>query len=520
MMPCEPPEATDGRATSAQQMPDSGAGLTQSVFSGRLHPLTLGFAAYGSLRRFILPAIPLVFFSNRLISAVVLSLMIGLALLRAVVRYITFSYRIEQGELIIRQGIFERTERHVPLERVQEVRIEQGVLHRIFGVVDAMIETAGGQGPEASLSVVSRGEAERLRRAVFDRQPAIESEETKPAARRQLIARLTLRDLVLAGITSNHLVSALLVTGAIWAFLDDILPEEFYERMATAVYGEGRRLFERGAQAVLIVAAAGALAVLLISMLLSIVGSIVLFYRFTLSRVGEDLHRSYGLLTNRSSSLPRRRIQVLQIKEGMLRRLFGLATLRADTAGGRSQDQQESKGGRDLLLPIFRTTRITALLPVIFADLEQPLTWSRVSRLAVLKGTAKGGIFLAVLALGLFAIYGRLLALAPLLLLPLAYLISAARFRHLGYWVGERYFESRRGWLSRSTHIVPLRNAQVIAVRRSPLDRRLGLATLVVNTAGQSYTGPSPQINNLPLEEAEKLARIIAHRAALMRYRL
>jgi membrane protein YdbS with pleckstrin-like domain len=65
---------------------------------------------------------------------------------------------------------------------------------------------------------------------------------------------------------------------------------------------------------------------------------------------------------------------------------------------------------------------------------------------------------------------------------------------------------------------VPIDKIQAVEVRQSPLDRRLGLATLSVDTAGQAYTGGGPQINNLPIDEAREIAGALAHRASATRY--
>jgi membrane protein YdbS with pleckstrin-like domain len=73
--------------------------------------------------------------------------------------------------------------------------------------------------------------------------------------------------------------------------------------------------------------------------------------------------------------------------------------------------------------------------------------------------------------------------------------------------------------LSRATHIVPIRNAQTVVIRQTPFDRRHGVATLRVDTAGQAYTGGGPQIRNVPILEAEMVARTLVHRAAQTRYR-
>ena len=132
---------------------------------------------------------------------------------------------------------------------------------------------------------------------------------------------------------------------------------------------------------------AAALAVILIGLIVSTVVAIIRFYGFTLSLSGENLHRRYGLLTRRSSSLPRRRIQVLKIEEKLLRRLFGLATLRADTSGGQ-RDNEDDDSGRDVLLPITRRVAVGALLTIFFPDFDAGPTegaggaeWRRVSRL-------------------------------------------------------------------------------------------------------------------------------------------
>jgi putative membrane protein len=540
MMQSDPPsQASDAASTSGSESRDEAApdrALTgQSgetlragapLFQGRLHPLTLVFALVSRARGLLIPAIPLLLFGGGRFYDFALLLLLVISVLSAMVRYFSFSYRIEGGDLITRQGLIERTERHVKLERVQEIRIEQGVLHRLFGVVDVHVETAGGQGPEASLSVLARAEAERLRQTVFAhaRSQAARSRAESAAQASQaspvIIKRLGLGDLVLAGLSSNHLVSALVLVGTLWAFVDDILPENIYERFAAEIVRVVESALEQGAQAAILIAAASILLILLVSLFFSVLGTIVLFYGFTLARSGGDLQRSYGLLTRRSSNLPERRIQVLEIEEGLLRRLFRLATLRADTAGSRSEEPGDNRGGRNVLLPIARSDEIGSLLSVFFPDLETGSgSWNRVSRKAVARGTVKGALLCAGLAAASFFYQSEIAGLWPLLLLPFVYAINVMRYDNLGYRLEERYFHTRRGWLGRSTHIVPIRNLQAVVIRRSPLDRRLGLATLIVDTAGQAYTGGGPQISNLPLEVAERLARTLAHRASATRYR-
>jgi putative membrane protein len=500
--------------------------LSQPIFEGRLHPLTLLFGLLKGLRGAI-PIIPLIFFGNRWAFAGVLLIVFMGTAISVLARYFSFSYRVEGNELITEQGILARKHRSIPLERVQEIRIEQGLMHRLFNVVNARIETGGGEGAEASLSVLSRPEAEKLRRTVIERTAAIRAgraqtqaaEADVAAPDRIIIRRLSVRDLIIAGLTSNHLVSAFVLAGMLWNFADDILPEDIYQLATKLVSDAVTRLVAKGAATAVVVTVLGALAVLVSGLVFSIVGSILLFYGFTFSRRGEDLQRSYGLFTQRASSLPRRRIQVLEIEEKLLRRLLGWATLRADTSGSHRENEDDNDG-RDVLIPLVRRSEVDRLLPAIFDGVNtESAEWRRVSRLAIRRGTIKGGFFCLLAAIALLAYYGELFALWPLALLPLVYLISLARYRNLGYTMDELYLRTRRGWLGRSTHIVPINKIQAIEIHQTPFDRRLNLATLNVDTAGQAYTGGGPHISNLPLAEARLIAADLVHKAAATRYK-
>lgn len=498
------------------------------VFEGRLHPLTLiiSLLKYG---RALVPALALVMFGNRWAGAPLLFFtLIGLAATFA--KYFSFRYRIENNELITQEGLIEKRQRHIPLERIQEISIEQGLLHRILGVVDAKIETGSGSGAEASLSVLSRAEADKLRQMVFAHAAAIRAGKTLPddAATNDaifvepetvVIRRLAVSELVVAGLTSNHLLSALALAGAIWNFADDLLPDAIYARTGKLISREAKHLADQGIEWALAVTVAGILAVALIGIIFSVVGSIVLFFGFTFSRRGDDLQRRYGLLTRRSSSLPRRRIQVLEIEEKALRRLFGWATLRADTSGRGREDSDDNKG-RDVLLPILPVRDVDELLPGIFPDVSFAETdWQRVSSRAVLRETVETAVVCLVIAAALFFWSGSWWALLPLVLVPLAYWLFGFSYRQLGYALSNAYLRTRRGWLGRSTHIVPIHKIQAIEVRQTPFDRWWGMATLTVDTAGQAFTGGGPQINNLPVLEARELAAVLAQRASVTRYK-
>jgi putative membrane protein len=463
------------------------------------------------------------------VAATIAAIAVGWAMLR----YFTFSYWIADtasgGELIIRSGILARTERHIPLPRVQDVRLKQGPMHRVLGVVEVEIETAGGQGAEAKLSVLAQAEATRLRQAIFARRNEASAVATDVAAGpataplegppRQTLRRVTTRELVLAGLTSNQLASGLAVVGAAVAFINDVIgAKNMGPVILRSQQAVSRVLHSAGPAAAPLIAVGVVVLLVAGGAVISAVGSVVLFYGFELSLAGEDLHRSYGLFTRHASSLPRRRIQLLRVEEGLLRRLLRLATLHVNTAGSKPTERDDAKGD-DVLLPVVRQGEVAGLLPALFPDAagRPDPAWRRVSRRAVWRGTFRGSVFVLALTTAVVLIKGPLALLLLTLIAPV-YGANVLGYRNLGYAVDDSFFRTRRGWLSRSTHVVPVRNVQAIVLTQNPLDRRHGVAKLQVDSAGQGAAA-GPHVANVPWHEAVALARELAQQAAGQRYR-
>ena len=77
------------------------------------------------------------------------------------------------------------------------------------------------------------------------------------------------------------------------------------------------------------------------------------------------------------------------------------------------------------------------------------------------------------------------------------------RYRAWGYREGEDELHVRRGLLVRVRTIVPFGRVQHIDVAQGPIERRFGLATLILHTAGTR--GASVPLPGLPHGEAERM---------------
>ena len=141
----------------------------------RVHPISLLFVVIAKLRQWIIPVVVGVYSvqqGNLLaigLGITALAILLGFA----ITRFLTLRFRLAGGELQVREGIFFRSSRTVPVNRIQNIDLVQNLLHRIFGVAEVRIETASGKEPEAVLQVLKLAEIERLRASVFAQTNAI-----------------------------------------------------------------------------------------------------------------------------------------------------------------------------------------------------------------------------------------------------------------------------------------------------------------------------------------------------------
>lgn len=440
-----------------------------------------------------------------------------------VFRFVSVRYHINEAELVIRSGVISKRDRRIPLERMQDIEIQQSLFHRWFDLAKLEITTAGAEDQEATLDVLSRKQAEALRATILRRQDSDAQSQTtdgsQPAEPRQTLCELTTRDLVKGGLTSNLVASIGAIIGTIFyvkfvqglgsgivGTFEEKVTEKVQERLPSG------RLFDSVIDFFTVDTIGKGVLLALGGALISIAGFVIRYHGFRLTQVRDVITKKFGLFTVRRSSLAQDRFQAIKLEEGLLRRCFGLASIRADSAGDRNQLDDQKK--RDVLVPVTSRDHAFALVRDVQPDLEtsEP-EWKRVSRLAIMRGTRKGWLLVLALMIQTLLATGWM-CLAWLPAIPLVYYLNVQWYRNTGYWVGEKFVLSRRGWLNRNTLFLPVKNIQNVSLTQNPFDRRLNLATVSIDAAGQSNTGGGPVIRNLPIEEARSLHQFLVKQVA------
>jgi putative membrane protein len=409
---------------------------------------------------------------------------VGVALVAGYVRWSHTTYWVSGNALHFRTGVLSPDDTSIPLGRIQAIDAIQGPIQRLFGVQALHVQTAGGGSEgEIVLRAVADDEASRLRSVAGLPDPV---ELDLPEW------RLQAGPLLVAALTAPQLGVLLPLVGAVAAGGENLLSDDSGERLLDALPND--------ATGIALLAAAAAAATLM----LSVVGAIVAFAGFTLVRDEDRLRIRRGLLQRRTASLPLARVHAVDVVEGVLRRPFGLASVRIETAGYRKE-----QAAAQTLLPLVRTRDVPRLLAELVPALALdggPEPLSRPPGRARRRYALPPALAAALLGVALtVAVPGAWPAIPALALAGTAE--GLLRHRAAGWRDDGRHLVVRTRVLARRTLIARVDRLQEHGTSASVLQRRARLADFQA-AVGSGRTG---RVRHLEADTALSLFERLRH---------
>lgn len=486
----------------------------------RLHPLSWVFVLLQQIRQFLIPLAALVLFGSRdgsrdsadhIATGVVMAVLVAISVLR----YFTYRYRIGTDGVAIRSGLLERSRRDIPFARIHNVVVHQSLLHRLAGVAEVRLESAGGHKPEAEMRVLRLDQALALEDLIRRRTHDADASTPQIEADSNTLLRLPLGEVVRLGLISNR---GMVVVAASFGVIYQMIPRRtvsnFVEHNGELAYRYVSQIHPAAVTAAFVVL--GALAVLVAMRALSVALAVAQYHGFHLSQSERRLTVERGLLTRIRSSVALRRIQSWTLYESRLHRLFGRRQLRVETAVAGTADSEGS--ALKELAPIADPQRCDALLQRLLPGIAwPPAQWQAIATHCWWRLSLPTLLLLLPLVMGLAWQFGNQAAWL-LLWLPWSAFKAHRQVHRMGYAVDARFVAVRGGWWKRWWRLAELDKLQALQLQRSPLDRLSGTATLWLDTAGASAAGPGLRLRFVPLAQAQALQAQLG--AALARRKL
>ena len=479
----------------------------------RLHPLTMFYKGIVSLPGVLVA----LYFSARggefwmLVAVTILTIVLTIPSI--ILRYLYFTFYVTHDEVVIDSGVFSKRSRNIPIERIQNVEMRQNFLQRIFGIAQVQLETAGGDNTEGVFEFISIQDAEALRLLIREQQADHEhtpqtvntgdATETGSAAgavkhpagappAEEVLYEMPKRTLWLYGmfrISFWFFAAALTVAQTLGYNPEDIVNSHPEQQLLQLNGGEAESLWLVGVMA--------GLGMLLLAWLSGMLFTVNQFYNFRLTRERGKLFKQHGLLAVSKATIPLRKVQSMVLSSSPIMRSFGYAALEVQTAGF-GQD----KRGAEVAVPMVERDRAVGLIEDIM-QVEVPQEFEPISRLAIRRAFIRMLILWIAVAAGLYAWLG-LGALWFAFALPLLYKAALLRWEYRGYNISRETAFVRHGFWRRRISVIPLRKIQTMTMIQSFFQRRLGLASIYIDTAGAGGLDDA-RIDDVAAEDAERI---------------
>ena len=514
--------ASDDVSAVDDAPPDTDAPRTLGTVHepNRLHPLTLVQRLLASLPAFLVILFPILQNpSSENLFSLVLSVVFAVFAIPAIVlQYWRFSYRIEPKQIVIQSGVFNRQNRSIPIERVQNIQIQQNLFAQIVGIAKVQIQTAGSTSTEGALEYVGLKQSHRIRQAIrsFQRKqapadapdatdaegPNAEGTDAAPPSTRdaagETLYTMSLGRVLLSGAFRFSFVYIAIIFSALQFVEPDMLLRWLFssdqvDRIAAGITSHP---------------AIAALVSITLAALLGWITGILLHlnrnFNFELWLEEGKLRKRHGLFTVTEGTIPLEKVQTLVLKTNPLMRAFGWHELEVQTVG-RNVDEQ----GHRVIVPFAQLAPIVALAQRV-RPFDIPTSFDSVSPLTIRRRFVRYTVVLAAAVLP--GVYfwpvdwwhpaGVALPWWGGALVPGILLIALLQYHYHGYSVDDDGMYVRRGVLSHYLWMIPTDKFHVFQARASLFQQRLHLKTLSVDTAGAAAFA-YPEVIDLPADEAD-----------------
>jgi putative membrane protein len=396
----------------------------------RLHPLSPVVRGGRATIAIGFLLLPIAFGGDTLSNATPQLVIVGILVLGGFVSWLVTRWRVEGDDLRIETGLLRRRSLRFPLAQVQAIDVVRPGLARLFRVAELRLRTAGASGATARLAYVAEREVEPLRDRLLalargarrDEKPADTSEQDSVATPAEEILAVVATWPLIASIMLESGWLILVLAGLVAGFV-------FSPSTAAGVLG-------------------GSGFVWAISLGTILWRRFNQQYRLTVAEGPDGLHLRGGMVALSAEVIRPGRVQAVRLVEPLLWRPLGWCRLEVDIAGRqRGKGEGEAQRGQlRALLPVGSRTLGLALVDRLVPD--QPRELSRPPRRVRFK--------------------------------------SPFRYPALSWGRSGSYVATTSGRLRRVTCWVPLEKVQSLRHVQGPVQRRLRLASVHVDTAGRT----------------------------------
>ena len=428
---------------------------------------------------------------------IALAALLFFGIIYSIVAFFRHRYFIKDSKLVVTKGVFKKTRLEIPLDRIQSVNFQQGIIHQLFDVVKLEMDTAGSAKNEMELYALEEERAQQLSEIILSHKKVktnSKNESEVPSKDRERVFTLSLFQLFKVGLTENHIRSGgVILFFFIWVF-DNLrdLGLNMYDRMEEYTPEAEQVLQNLMVVFILIVL------IVVVSLMISMIRTVLRYYDLNMFRLADGFVVKSGLLNKKEYAAKDRKIQMMEWSQNLLQSWANIYELTMKQASSIQVSDKKA-------LKVVGLTRedVEQTGRFVFKKLKPEVDALKTKKVNGYYLLRRVLINTYIFAPGIIAtIYLGITPVTLLLTVFLCFLYFASMLRYYKkkYAVGENAVIVDGGTFGRRKEFAEIYKAQAVEIRTTPFQRRRKLATLhLINASG------SVIIPEIPFEEALQL---------------
>ena len=413
-----------------------------------------------------------------------ISLGIGIILLflliRAILIYKNFQFKITNNHFILKQGILKKSNTSIPFDKIQNINFKQNIIQQIINVYEVSIETAGSTKTEIGIKALPFLKATALKELILSNKVFEKAEKEKEIQKPLL--KVDILSLFKVSLTENHLQNLFLFFAVLFGFYNQIQQITDGLGKTESLNGfieENTNNFSASIFLIFILI----IGFTVIAFLSSFVRVFLLHFNLTTYLKKDAFEINQGLFTKKSIVLKKQKVQNITISTNPLKRLIGVSFITFKQAVSGKLNTKK----KDKLIRIVgcKKHQIETIKSSIF-------DFSKVENSAIHFPDAYykrrifmfSFLFLTVLYTGLYFIFSHIeIFYSLLLIIPIAVFLILKKVKKRFYKISEDMLLVGRGLLE--THLIYLEifKVQNIEMKQTIFQKRSKVADIILQTA-------------------------------------
>lgn len=285
----------------------------------------------------------------------------------AYLNYWFFTFYIDETtqEFVIEKGVFNKTKITIQLSKIQQVTINQNIIHKIVGVHKLEIDSAGSDKKEVSISAISHALAVALKEKLTQESSSkneSRSGNTLETAEKNIL-KIRFLSLLKIGITANYMRSFALILLFVSWLVDTFSKIIDSEKIDETVEGYVSKLNVIQAGIMFFVG------LILVIILINVIHTLVTYFNLTIERNKQSFQLKFGLLNTKNILVNPGKIQRLVVSQNYFQKKLDVLSVRIFQASSSAQAAEREKNKTEI--PGCSETEKNLILQLIYNQLPE-----------------------------------------------------------------------------------------------------------------------------------------------------